>query len=145
VGQALVNQDVATIDLVMRDPSGKQLLERSYKEGLSGGLRADFEASQLGSDFYYAGLDGVSPPKCVSCPIPPSPGGQVRHEGVVVLSILVTVEGKADQMRVVQTLDPVYDRAVLEAVRSWRFWQAKDANGKVVPVRVPVQIAFKRH
>jgi TonB family protein len=145
-GKVLVNQDMATIDLVMRDPSGKKLFQRSYEEKLDGGLQADFDASQLGSDFYYAGLDGVSPPKCVYCPIPPWPVGQgSRREGNVVLSILVTVEGKADQLRVVQSLDPVYDRATLEGVGSWRFWPAKDANGKSVPVRVPVQITFKRH
>lgn len=61
----------------------------------------------------------------------------------MVLSILVTVQGKADQMSVVQSLDPAYDRAVVDEVRMWRFEPAEDAEGKLVPVRVPVQITFK--
>jgi hypothetical protein len=118
-GKVSVNQNVATIDLVMRDPLGKELAQRRYEEKLDGELRADLEASQSGSIFYYAGLDGVSPPKCLYCPVPEWPLGQGSpgREGDVVLSILVTLEGKADQMRVAQTLDPVFDRAALECVR----------------------------
>ncbi len=62
----------------------------------------------------------------------------------MILSILVTLEGNADQMRIAQTLDPVFDRAALECVRSWRFEPAKNADGKLVPVRLPVQVTFKR-
>src|ERR1700730_17628885 len=145
-GKVSVNQNVATINLVMRDPLGKELAQRRYEEKLDGELRADLEASQSGSIFYYAALDGVSPPKCLYCPAPEWPLGQGSpgREGDVVLSILVTLEGKADQMRVAQTLDPVFDRAALECVRSWRFEPAKDAEDKLVPVRLPVQVTFKR-
>jgi TonB family protein len=145
-GKVSVNQSVATIDLVMRDPSGKDLTQSRYEEKLDGELRADLEASQSGSVFYYAGLDGVSSPKCLYCPVPEWPLGQGSpgRDGDVVLSILVTLEGNADQMRIAQTLDPVFDRAALECVRSWRFEPAKDAEGKPVPVRLPVQITFKR-
>jgi TonB family protein len=59
------------------------------------------------------------------------------------LSVLVTLEGKADQMSVVDTLSPAFDRAALECVRTWRFEPAKDADGNFVPVRLPVQITFK--
>ena len=146
-GKISVNQNVATIDLVMRDPSGKELSRRRYEEKLDGQLQADLEASQSGSVFYYAGLDGVALPKCLYCPVPEWPLGQgsPSREGDVVLSILVTLEGKADQMRVAETLDPVFDRAALECVRSWRFEPAKDAEGKPVPVRLPVQVTFKRN
>jgi TonB family protein len=143
-GTVSVNQDLVTTDVVMRDPSGKELFRRRYEEKLDGELRADYEAGQSGSDFYYAGLDGVSPPRCLYCPIPgPAGRGSARREGDVVLSILVTVQGKADQMSVVQSLDPAYDRAVVDEVRMWRFEPAEDAEGKLVPVRVPVQITFK--
>jgi TonB family protein len=145
-GKVSVNQDLATIDVVMRNLSGKELAQRRYEEKLDAGLRADLEASQSGGIFYYAGLDGVSLPKCLYCPAPYWPVGQGSpgREGDVVLSVVVTLEGKADQMLVIQTLDPVFDRAALEAVRSWRFEPSKDADGKSVPVRLPVQVTFKR-
>jgi TonB family protein len=145
-GKVSMNRNVATINLVMRTPSGKDLAQRRYEENLDGELLADLEASQSGTVFYYAGLDGVSPPNCVHCPPPEWPVGQgsPARDGDVILSILVTLEGNADQMRIAQTLDPVFDRAALECVRSWRFEPAKNADGKPVPVRLPVQITFKR-
>jgi len=144
-GKVSVNQDVATIDMAIRDPSGKQLSQERYVEKLNSGLRADLDASPSGSVFYYAGLDGIALPKCLYCPVPDWPVGQgsPSREGDVVLSILVTLEGRADQMRVAETLNPVFDRAALECVRSWRFVPAKDADGKSVPVRIPVQVTFK--
>ncbi len=107
----------------------------------------DFEAGQSGADFYFAGLDGVTLPKCLYCPIPFYPVGQGSPsvEGDVVLSVLVTVEGKPDQIRLVQKLGPALDRAAIERVQSWRFEPSKDPDGKFVPVRVPVQVTFKLH
>jgi TonB family protein len=146
-GKVSVNQGVATTDVEMRDVSGKDLFQAQYVEKLNGELRADLEAIQPGSTFYYVGVDGVSFPKCVYCPAPEWPVGQgsPSREGKVMLSVLVTLEGKADQMSVVETLNPVFDRAALECVRSWRFEAAKDADGNSVPVRLPVQITFKMH
>jgi TonB family protein len=145
-GKISITQNVATIDVVMRTLSSENLVGGRYQESLDGELKADLEASQSGSIFYYAGLDGVSPPKCLQCPMPYWPVGQgsPSREGNVILSILVTPEGTADQMRVAQSLDPVFDKAALECVRDWRFEPSRDAEGNVVPVRLPVQITFKR-
>jgi TonB family protein len=144
-GKVSVNQGVATIDVMMRDVSGKHLFQAQYVEKLNSELRADLDAIQTGSTFYYVGVDGVSFPKCLHCPVPEWPVGQgsPSREGNVVLSVLVTLKGKADQMSVVETLNPVFDRAALECVRTWRFEPAKDADGNVVPVRLPVQLTFK--
>jgi TonB family protein len=146
-GSVSVNQDVATIDLIVRDPLGKELFRNRYEEKLNTDLRDDFEVGQSGADFYFAGLDGVTVPKCLYCPIPHYPVGQGSRslEGDVVLSVLVTLEGKPDQIRVVQKLGPDFDRAAIEDVRSWRFEPSKDADGNFVPVRLPVQVTFKMH
>jgi hypothetical protein len=95
-GKLSVNQNVATIDVVMRSPSGKDLAQRRYVENLDGVLRADLEASQSGTIFYKPGLDGVSLPECLQCPPPDWPTGQGSpgRDGEVVLSILVTPERK---------------------------------------------------
>jgi TonB family protein len=146
-GSVSVNQDVATMGLIVRDPLGKELFRNQYEEKLNPDLREDFEADQSGGDFYFAGLDGVTVPKCLYCPAPHYPVGQGSRslEGDVVLSVLVTLEGKADQIRVVQKLGPDFDRAAIEDVRSWRFQPSKDADGNFVPVRLPVQVTFKMH
>jgi TonB family protein len=145
-GTVALNGNAATLNIFMRTPSGKELAKLRYDENLNGVLRADLEASQSGSIFYSAGLDGVSLPKCVQCPAPDWPTGQGSpgRDGNVVLSILVTAEGNAAQMRVAESLDPVFDKAALECVRSWVFEPAQDADGNPVPVRLPVQITFKR-
>jgi len=146
-GSVSVNQDAAMIDLIARDPLGKELFRSQYAEKLNADLREDFEAGQSGSNFYFVELDGVTMPKCLRCPIPPYPVGQGSRslEGDVILSVLVTVEGKSDQIRLVQKLGPDFDRAAIEGVQSWRFEPSKDPDGKFVPVRLPVQITFKRH
>ena len=83
----------------------------------------------------------------MSCPSPPYPLGQgsPAREGRVVLTVLITVEGTADQVRLAESLEPAFDRAAVEGVRSWRFAPARDPDGKLVPVRVPVEITFKQH
>jgi TonB family protein len=146
-GTIALNGNAATLNVVMRTPSGKDLAKLSYNENLNSVLRADLEASQSGSIFYTAGLDGVSLPNCVQCPAPDWPTGQGSpgRDGNVVLSILVTTAGNAAQMRVAESLDPVFDKAAFECVRSWVFEPAQDADGNPVPVRLPVQVTFKRN
>jgi TonB family protein len=144
-GSISVNEGVATIDFVGREASGKELFRSQYEEKLNPILREDSESGQSDAGFYFAGLDGVTPPKCLHCPIPEYPIGQghPRLEGDVVISVLVTVEGKPEQIRLIQALGPDLDHAAIEGVRTWRFGPSKDADGKFVPVRVPVKITFK--
>jgi TonB family protein len=146
-GTISVNQDVATIDLTIRDPLGKELFRSQYEDDPNPYLRDDLEAGPSGADFYFAGLDGVTVPKCLYCPAPEFPIGQGsrRAEGEVLLSVLITVEGKADQIHLVKSLNPAFDRAAMDVVHSWRFEPAKDPDGKLVPVRMPVEVTFKMH
>jgi TonB family protein len=146
LGTTVMNGNAVTLNVVVRTQTGKELAKLRYEENLNGVLRADLEESHSGSVFYTAGIDGVSLPKCVQCPAPDWPTGQGSpgRDGNVVLSILVTLEGNAAQMRVAESLDPVFDKAALECVRSWVFQPAQDADGNPVPVRLPVQVTFKR-
>ena len=61
-------------------------------------------------------------------------------QGHVVLSVLVTAEGKADKIRVVRSLDPDLDRSSIRTVSSW---QSKDSDGKSVAVRLSVEVNFQ--
>jgi TonB family protein len=142
-GKVSLNQDLLTIDFILRDPQGRELLRRQCEEKVDPSLRDGLKASQ--SDFYFAGLDGVTIPKCLYCPIPEFPTGQgsPRVEGKVILEVLITAVGKADEIRVVQKLDPNTDRSAMKTVETWRFATAKDPDGKLVPVRMPVEVTFK--
>jgi hypothetical protein len=73
-GKVSLNQDSLTIDFILRDPLGKELLRRRYEEKVDPSRRDHLEATQ--SDLYFAGLDGVTTPKCLYCPIPEFPTGQ---------------------------------------------------------------------
>ena len=55
----------------------------------------------------------------------------------------MTAEGKADKIRVVTGFDPDLNRASIRTVSSWQFQASKDSDGKSVPVRLPVEIAFR--
>jgi TonB family protein len=142
-GRVSLNQDSLTIDFILRDPQGKELLRRQYEEKVDRSRRDHFEAAQ--SDLYFAGLDGVTMPKCLHCPAPEYPTGQGNPlvGGKVILAVVITPAGKADEIRVIQKLDPNTDRAAIKTVETWRFAPANDPDGKVVPVRMPVELTFK--
>ena len=118
-GTISTNGTSVIVDVVLRTPTGKDLAKRQYEEILNSELRADLEANQSGSVFCFAGVDGVSLPECLQCPPPDWPTGQGSpgRDGNVILSVLVTTEGNAAQMRVVDSLDPVFDKAAFECVR----------------------------
>lgn len=62
--------------------------------------------------------------------------------GVVVMSLLVGVDGRVSEVRVLESRPPgVFDGAALEAVRQWRF-QAAQYQGQPVAVRVTQPLEF---
>lgn len=144
-GTIAVNQGGVTIDLIGRDPSGKELFQSRYEEVLTPTLTDEMDVWRSGGDFYFPGLDGVTVPKCLFCPIPQRPSGDraKRLEGKVILSILVTSEGNVGEIHLVKKFDPDFDRAAINVVQSWHFVASHDSDGKTVPVRVPVEVTFR--
>src|SRR5262249_32556514 len=142
-GTVSLNQEAVAVSIVVRDLSGKELFRNYYQEELDTGLRDDLYAGQ--SDFYFAGLDGVTIPECSHCPVPKyTDGARARRiEGRVVLSVLVTPDGNADQLHVLKSLDPDLDRSALDEVKSWHFKLSKCSDGRLVLVRMPVEITFR--
>jgi TonB family protein len=142
------NSNSFSVDFSFRDISGKELLRSSYKE--------PFEAFNLGFlppvaapsgwPFYFAG-EGITMPKAVRMQNPPYPGKpQNKHiSGTVVISAVVRADGKIDQARIVQKVDPDLDKAALEGTRAWLFEPAKAPDGTRVPVRVPFEINFRMY
>jgi len=75
---------------------------------------------------------------------PPYPDQlRARHlSGAVVISAVVTADGKIDEARVVQKIDPDLDKAALEDTRAWLFKPGQNPDGTRVPVHLPLQINF---
>ena len=144
-GMLSTNGDKLTIDFVARDPSNKELFRDQFSEKIDLFVVDMLENDGSEPAYYFVTLDGVNMPKCVSCPDPPytENARSKKVQGRVVLSVLVTAEGKADKIRVVTSLDPDLDRSSIRTVSSWRFQASTDSDGKSVSVRLPVEVTFR--
>jgi TonB family protein len=91
-----------------------------------------------------AGVNGVGSPVCVYCPFPDysQKARADKLEGMVLLDITVTLEGRPKTVVLVKGLGDGLDEKAIEAVKSWRFTLAKDSSGKPVATRVQVEVAF---
>lgn len=135
-----------SIDLVLHDLSGKELTRLNYSEPYQAGTVGMFPAISTvsGWPFFLPGYDGVTLPQAIRMTNPAYPQhARTNHiSGCVDVSAIVTTEGKIEQARVVQKVEPEMDRVTLETVNGWRFKPAKSADGTSVPVRVVFQINF---
>ncbi len=95
---------------------------------------------------YRPGLDGVGYPTCAFCPNPkyPKAARRAKSEGFVVLSAVVTPDGRAIEIRVVKADRSLgLEKMAVEAVRRWRFNPALGPNGTPVAVEVPIEVVFR--
>ena len=137
------------IELTIRNLAGAELFRTQYVEKLDPSVLAalPFGAEQLEPTFYFAGLDGVTMPQCQHCPIPfyPESKRKSRVQGSVLLSVLVTPDGRTDRIYILRKLDPELDQDALQAVKSWRISPAKNSEGLIVRVRVPVEVTYRMY
>ena len=86
----------------------------------------------------------------VSAPVPtyaPDPefseeARKAKHQGVVIVNVIVGPDGRAHEMRVVQPLGLGLDEKAIEAVRLWKFEPARK-DGKAVAVAVNIEVTFR--
>jgi TonB family protein len=92
-----------------------------------------------------AGKNGVSAPKCVSCPAAEytSQARKDKLAGTVTLVVIVTADGTVRDIRLKsKALGEGLDESAIKTVRKWEFKPAVDRDGNPVPVRVTVQVSF---
>jgi protein TonB len=92
----------------------------------------------------YAVGNGVTAPKATYAPNPPyvEKARKAKISGLVVLSMIVTAEGKVRDVKVTKSLDEGLDKQAVETVRTWKFEPAiKD--GKAVAVHLSTDVTFK--
>ena len=106
-------------------------------------LHAQNQQETTSEAIYEVGGD-VTAPKPVYTPDPEysEKARKRKINGVVVLSMTVTAEGKVRDVRVVKSLDSDLDKQAIAALRSWRFEPATRA-GKPVAVHLKTETAFK--
>jgi TonB family protein len=137
-----------SIDLSLCEArSGNVLYSLKYRQPRTPQFESLFpaESDPSGRVFYFSGLDGVGIPKGVYSP-PPSYTNEARGRklsGTVLLSAVLTAQGKVEQIRVVQSLEPSLDQASVDILRTWKIDPAKDATGVPVPVRTQIETTFR--
>jgi TonB family protein len=90
------------------------------------------------------GLDGVGIPSCIYCPPPlyDDAARAAKYQGTIVLSVVVTPEGRSDSILVLKGAPFLLNQQAMEAVQKWKFKPA-EKDGKPVPVRVPIEITLR--
>lgn len=116
----------------------------AFPFGGSVGLAQD-TADKTSEPVYEAG-NGVTPPKARRTPNPEFSelAGGRKVNGVVVLAMIVTPEGKVRDIKVVKSLDEYLDKRAVSAVQTWRF-EPGTKDGKPVAVRMRAQVEFIFH
>ncbi len=98
------------------------------------------------STVYHIG-GGVKPPRPIYVPDPEfteeekKNPDKAQYTGVVVLSMIVTGDGKPKDIKVAKSFRPDLDDRAVEVVRTWKFDPATK-DGKPVMVKIMVEVHF---
>jgi TonB family protein len=98
----------------------------------------------LASDLPRPGKDGYTYPACVYCPVAQYDPRAVWHQfqGIVILSVIVTADGRADDVITIRALPYGLTEKTIACVRSWRFKPAQSPDGSPVAVRQTIETTF---
>ena len=107
-------------------------------------LLAQNKPSEPVCEIRNVGDCGVSTPKPVYHPDPEytDRARKKKINGTVVVSFIVTTEGKVRDVTVTRSLDEDLDKQALAAVRKWRFEPAMK-DGTPVEVRISAELTFR--
>jgi periplasmic protein TonB len=92
-----------------------------------------------------AGVDGISIPTCVYCPRPEysEEARKAKLQGTITVQAVVTLDGRAENISVVQGLGSGLDEKAIEVVKNWHFNPAHNSKGQPVAAEVPMHVFFK--
>ena len=112
--------------------------------GTGGGLGPG-EGGGTGGGAFRAGVNGVGMPSCIYCPDPPysDEARKAKYQGVVVVMVIVTADGRAADVKVIKSPGLGLDEKTVETVKQWRFKPAVGPGGKALTVQVPIEVTFR--
>jgi TonB family protein len=92
------------------------------------------------------GGNGYGYPKCAYCPPAAYTRQAAKHRahGTVILTVVVGVNGQADDIVVKKPLPDGLTETAIAAVKSWKFSPALGPDGKPAAVRQVIEVAFDR-
>jgi TonB family protein len=123
-------------------PVTEELRTALYQPGPNYTRSADKIPEEPG--VFIAGVSGVTQPECKYCPNPDySDAARAgKFQGTTILSVVVTAQGGATGIYVLKGAPFGLTDQAIKAVKNWRF-QPSQKDGKPVPARVSVEIAFR--
>jgi TonB family protein len=97
----------------------------------------------IGGGIYRVG-GGVSAPRAIYDPNPEysEEARKAKHQGSVVLWVIVGADGRPRDIKVARSLGMGLDQKAIEAVRRWRFEPAMK-DGRPVAVQVNIEVSFR--
>jgi periplasmic protein TonB len=100
------------------------------------------EGGGIGGGIFHVG-GGVSPPRAVYSPEPEfsEEARKAKYQGVCTLGLVVGVDGRATNIRVLSSLGMGLDEKAIEAVKNWKFEPAMK-DGHPVPVEIALEVDF---
>jgi TonB family protein len=101
------------------------------------------KSAQPGLDSAFRVGGGVSQPSVI-CKVDPEYSEEARkakHSGTVQLELVIDVDGRAKNIKVVKGVGLGLDEKAIEAVRRWRFIPG-EKTGQAVPVYATVSVSF---
>jgi protein TonB len=111
--------------------------------GDGGGVGSGHGGPGVGPGYFRPGVNGVSAPRAIFTPEPEfsEEARKAKYQGVVVLDIVVGIDGRVHNPKVIRSLGMGLDEKALERVQSWKFDPAKK-DGRPVPVEMAIEVAF---
>ena len=100
------------------------------------------EGGGTGGGIFHVG-GGVSPPRPIFQPEPEfsEEARKAKYQGVCTLGLIVGVDGRPTNIRVLSSLGMGLDEKAIEAVRTWKFEPAMK-DGHPVPVEIALEVDF---
>jgi TonB family protein len=91
------------------------------------------------------GMAGVTVPACVYCPNPSftDEARAAKFNGSVVLQVVVTADGRAENISVIRKAGYGLEQNAIETVKKWQFRPAKGPDGNPVATVVPIEVTFR--
>ena len=91
------------------------------------------------------GVNGVTVPRCVYCPSPSftDEARRAKINGSVVLQVVVTASGRAENISVLRKLGYGLDQNAIETVKAWQFKPASGPDGNPISTIVPIEVTFR--
>jgi TonB family protein len=100
------------------------------------------EGGGTGGGIFHVG-GGVAPPRTIYAPEPEfsEEARKAKYQGVCTLGLIVGVDGRPTNIRVLSSLGMGLDEKAIEAVRTWKFEPAMK-DGHPVPVEIALEVDF---